>query len=116
MRFYKIINNVTKEVFLTAQIDETTLCGINYKNKPLSNIEELLNLATDNFTDLDSIALPLLNPDNLKIDLEEAYKKGIEHLPLDLKKYIKSNTYDIVNLKYQQIYLEKGNQTCSLQE
>ena len=57
---------------MTAQIDETTLCGINYKNKPLSNIEELLNLAMDNFTDLDSIALPLLNPDNLKIDLEEA--------------------------------------------
>jgi 2-dehydro-3-deoxy-D-arabinonate dehydratase len=79
MRFYKIINNVTKEVFLTAQIDETTLCGINYKNKPLSNIEELLNLAMDNFTDLDSIALPLLNPDNLKIDLEEAISSSKEN-------------------------------------
>lgn len=42
----------------------------------------------------------MLTSENDTIDLEEAYKKGIENLPLDLKKYIKSNTYDIVNLKY----------------
>ena len=61
MRFYKIINNTPKEGFLMAQIDESTLCEINYQNKPLSNVEELLNLAKDNFTDLDSIVMPLLN-------------------------------------------------------
>jgi len=71
MRFYKIINNTTKEGFLMAQIDESTLCEINYQNKPLSNVEELLNLAKDNFTDLDSIVMPLLNSAELKIDLED---------------------------------------------
>ena len=71
MRFYKIINNETKESFLTAQTDKTTLCGIIYQNRPLSNIEELLALANDNATDIDSIATPLLNSTHLKIDLEE---------------------------------------------
>ena len=71
MRFYKIINNETKESFLTAQVDKTTLCGIIYKNQPLSNIEDLLALANDNATDIDSIAAPLLNPPCPKIDLEE---------------------------------------------
>ena len=37
---------------MTAQIDDTTLCGINYQNQPLSNVEELLLLAKNNFTDL----------------------------------------------------------------
>ena len=71
MRFYKISNNSTKEVFLMAQIDDTTLCGINYKNQPLSNLEELLLLAKNNFTDLDSIATPLLDSTNLKINLDD---------------------------------------------
>ena len=71
MQFYKIINNSTKEVFLTAQIDDTTLCGINYQNQPLSNVEELLLLAKNNFTDLDSIAIPLLDSTNLKINLDD---------------------------------------------
>ena len=71
MRFYKIINNATKEGFLTAQLDETTLCEINYQNKPISSVEELLKIAKDNFTDLDNLTRPLLSPDNLKIDLEE---------------------------------------------
>ena len=69
MRFYKVINNKTKEVCLTAQINETTLGGINYKDQPLSNIEQLLELAGDNFTDLDNIALPLLNSTKFKINL-----------------------------------------------
>jgi hypothetical protein len=42
----------------------------------------------------------MLTSENDTVDLKEAYKKGIENLPLDLKKYIKSNTYDIINLKY----------------
>jgi len=71
MRFYKIINNATKEGFLTAQINETTLCGINYQNKPISSVEELLKIAKNNFTDLDNLTRPLLSPDNLNIDLEE---------------------------------------------
>ena len=72
MRFYKIINNSTKEVFLTAQIDDdTTLCGITYQNQPLSNLEELLLLAKNDFTDLDSIAIPLLDSTNLKINLDD---------------------------------------------
>ena len=42
----------------------------------------------------------MLTSENDTVDLKEAYKKGIENLPLDLKKFIKSNTYDIINLKY----------------
>ena len=42
----------------------------------------------------------MLTSENDTVDLKEAYKKGIENLPLDLKKFIKSNTYDIINIKY----------------
>jgi len=42
----------------------------------------------------------MLTSENDTVDLKEAYKKGIENLPLDLKKFIKLNTYDIINLKY----------------
>ena len=80
MRFYKIINNSTKEVFLTAQIDDTTLCGINYQNQPLSNVEELLLLAKNNFTDLDSIAIPLLDSTNLKINLDDLISSSKKNL------------------------------------
>ena len=78
MRFYKVINNKTKEVCLTAQINETTLGGINYKDQPLSNIEQLLELAGDNFTDLDNIALPLLNSTKFKINLEDLISSSKE--------------------------------------
>ena len=78
MRFYKVINNKTKEVCLTAQINETTLGGINYKDQPLSSIEQLLELAGDNFTDLDNIALPLLNSTKFKINLEDLISSSKE--------------------------------------
>jgi len=42
----------------------------------------------------------MLTNDGDPVDLNEAYKKGIENLPLDLKNYIKSENSEIINLKY----------------
>ena len=78
MRFYKVVNNNTKEVFLTAQIDDSTLCGMAYNNGPLSSIEKLLELTDGNFTALDNLALSLLNPTNLKINLEDLISSSKE--------------------------------------
>ena len=78
MRFYKVVNNNTKEVFLTAQIDDSTLCGMAYNDGPLSSIEKLLELTDGNFTALDNLALSLLNPTNLKINLEDLISSSKE--------------------------------------
>ena len=42
----------------------------------------------------------MLTNENDPVDLKEAYKIGIENLPLDLKKYVKPENRDIINLKY----------------
>ena len=71
MRFYKIMNNKTKESFLTTQTDETTLCGLSYNQQPLSSIEELIQLANFNSKTIDIITSDSLDSTNLKIDLDQ---------------------------------------------
>ena len=71
MRFYKIMNNKTKESFLSIQTDETTLCGLSYNQQPLSSIEELIQLANFNSKTIDIITSDSLDSSNLKIDLDQ---------------------------------------------